>query len=107
MKKYIKIENNEIVEMLLEPGEGRIEFECQDPSASVFLVNGKLVEGYYDPNVFSAEEIAGFELNERKIAARQYLADTDWYAARLTETGKAIPEDVLAKRQAAREILSS
>lgn len=40
---------------------------------------------------------------EDKVAARKkYLAETDWYAVRLAETGKPIPEDILSARQAAR-----
>jgi hypothetical protein len=35
--------------------------------------------------------------------ARVYLHLTDWYVTRLTETGKAIPEDVVQKRKEARE----
>tara|TARA_Y100000310_G_C20595522_1_gene770303 strand:- start:90 stop:386 length:297 start_codon:yes stop_codon:yes gene_type:complete len=34
--------------------------------------------------------------------AKRYLAETDWYASRKAETGKAIPDDVLAKRVQAR-----
>lgn len=34
---------------------------------------------------------------------RQYLADTDWYIVRLNETQKAVPEDILLKRQEARD----
>jgi hypothetical protein len=107
MKKYIKIENDQVVEMMLEPGEGRVEFECQDPTASVYLVNGQLVEGHYNPNEFTAQQITAFELNNRKQQALLYLDSTDWYAARLAETGQAIPADVLEQRQAARQLLSS
>ena len=35
-----------------------------------------------------------------------YLTSTDWYATRMAETGKAIPEDVITKRQAARDRIS-
>lgn len=35
-------------------------------------------------------------------AARAYLAETDWYVSRKAETGKAIPEDVLARRAESR-----
>jgi len=35
-----------------------------------------------------------------------YLASTDWYAARLAETGKAIPDEILTARQAARDRIS-
>lgn len=34
---------------------------------------------------------------------RQYLIDTDWYASRLAETGKAIPQEILDLRAIARE----
>ena len=35
--------------------------------------------------------------------ARAYLASTDWYVVRFAETGVAIPADIAAARQAARE----
>jgi len=35
-----------------------------------------------------------------------YLISTDWYAARLAETGKAIPDEILTARQAARDQIS-
>jgi hypothetical protein len=39
--------------------------------------------------------------------ARAYLAQTDWYVARLAETGKPIPTSILAARATAREIAST
>lgn len=36
-----------------------------------------------------------------------HLASTDWYAVRYAETGKAVPEEILQKRQDARELISS
>jgi hypothetical protein len=53
------------------------------------------------------EQIAESILNQQKYEAREYLASTDWYAARLSETGQAIPAEVLAQRQSARQLLSS
>ena len=35
--------------------------------------------------------------------ARRYLADTDWYVVRKTETGEAIPDDITTARQEARD----
>lgn len=35
--------------------------------------------------------------------ARAYLASTDWYVTRLNESGAAIPDEILAERQAARD----
>ncbi len=53
------------------------------------------------------EQVAESILNQQKHEAREYLKSTDWYAARLAETGTAIPADVLEKRQTARELLST
>jgi hypothetical protein len=40
-----------------------------------------------------------------KAEAQTYLNSTDWYYARLAETGQAVPEDVVTKRIEARELL--
>jgi len=53
------------------------------------------------------EQVAESILNQQKYEAKQYLASTDWYAARKAETGQAIPSDVLTQRQQARALLSS
>ena len=39
-----------------------------------------------------------------RAEALAYLASTDWFVIRLVETGKAVPDDVAAKREAARKI---
>ena len=39
------------------------------------------------------------------IEAQTYLYDTDWYVIRKFETGTAIPQEVLIKRQEARELI--
>lgn len=36
--------------------------------------------------------------------ARAYLASTDWYVVRRSETGEPIPQDVMDKRAAARAV---
>ena len=47
------------------------------------------------------------ERNALRIDELQnYLAATDWYAARFAETGVAVPDAVKAERQAAREEIS-
>ncbi len=51
----------------------------------------------------TAEEIANNLVAMQNYEARKYLADTDWYVTRKAETGKAIPDDILTKRQEARE----
>jgi len=40
------------------------------------------------------------------VELKMKLASTDWYAARLAEAGKAIPDEILTARQAARERIS-
>jgi hypothetical protein len=40
-------------------------------------------------------------------AARRYLAETDWYVTRSIETGKPMPPDIAAARDAARQTASS
>lgn len=37
--------------------------------------------------------------------ARRYLLSTDWYVIRKSETGAAIPQDILDARQAARTLV--
>ena len=51
----------------------------------------------------TAEDIANNLVGMQNYNARKYLADTDWYVTRKAETGKAIPDDILTKRQEARE----
>lgn len=41
-----------------------------------------------------------------RAAARAYLAETDWYAVRLAETGKPVPAAIGEARAAARLTLS-
>ena len=41
------------------------------------------------------------------IAARRFLAETDWVVIRAAETGKPMPEDVAAQREAARKVASA
>lgn len=51
------------------------------------------------------EEIARNELQAKINEAKEYLASTDWYVTRFTETGKEIPEEVKIKREEARTII--
>ena len=51
----------------------------------------------------TAEEMANNLVASENYSARQYLAETDWYVTRKAEIGKAIPDDILTKRQEARE----
>ena len=51
------------------------------------------------------EEEAVVEQEVNNKENRAYLASTDWYITRTTETGAVTPVDILTKRQAAREAI--
>lgn len=55
------------------------------------------------------EEEARRLLEQQITEAKQYLADTGWYIERLNDpsSGKAIPEEVLAKRAEVRELINT
>jgi len=48
---------------------------------------------------------AEVELKKSQFEAKKYLADTDWYIIRKVDSGVDVPNDVVLKRQQAREIL--
>ena len=52
--------------------------------------------------ILTEEQIAEGAIIFAKKQAKQYLANTDWYISRYTETGTEIPEEVLTKRAQAR-----
>jgi hypothetical protein len=57
------------------------------------------VKAHHAPKPLTPEQL--------KEQARGFLASTDWYVTRLTETGQAIPDEVAAQRAAARAAASS
>jgi len=49
-----------------------------------------------------------FYETQRKISeAKAYLASTDWYVIRQSETGVKIPTDILNKRKEARKLCNT
>ena len=46
----------------------------------------------------SAEQLRAIEIQQ----AKDYLDSTDWYVVRFSETGVPVPEEITAKRAAAR-----
>jgi len=85
--------------------DGSIEFRAEnidelDAIGAEYDANANRIE-------LTEEQLAESILNQQKHEAREYLKSTDWYAARLAETGTAIPEAVLEKRSAARLLLST
>ena len=62
-----------------------------------------LSEGNIPEPAFTDLELAQQAQDKINQEALSYLASTDWYITRQTETGVVVPADVLTKRQAARE----
>ena len=85
------------------------------------LINVQIEEIVTEDEVvkYKYKQVFTTETNEEKLEkvaktiliqiASQYLADTGWYVERLNDpsSGKAIPEDVLAKRVEARELINT
>ena len=85
--------------------DGVVSYVSEEFLDSV-VQEGDTVEDHVAPTERSeptAEEIANNLVAMENYEARKYLAETDWYVARKAETGKAIPDEVLTKRQQARD----
>jgi hypothetical protein len=54
------------------------------------------------PPTITAEMVENDLKRIKADEGKKYLAETDWYVHRKGETGKAIPSDVLTKREQAR-----
>ncbi len=54
------------------------------------------------PPAPTAEEIAALAQAATNRQARAYLASTDWYIVRFTESGVAVPSEITTARAAAR-----
>lgn len=72
------------------------------------LIKQWILEGNTPEPEFTEEELIAIEVSNKKQEALKYLVNTAWYIERLNDpsSGKAIPEEVLAKRAEAREILN-
>ena len=54
---------------------------------------------------FTEEVIIENGLNEKRNEYQLYLSSTDFYYARYSETGEAVPNEVVAKRKEARAFI--
>ena len=61
-----------------------------------------IAEGNTPAPQYTDEEIAANAQAEINATSAAYLASTDWYVTRNTETGVAIPDDITAARADAR-----
>lgn len=66
------------------------------------MASGRMVDGNIVKLPFPAPTPEQLQA-QTNAEARAYLAGTDWYVVRFAETGVAIPADILAARQAARD----
>lgn len=78
---------------------------------STVLEEGDAIDESYvvdkTPPTITEEDIAADNQRTIRNTAKKYLADTDWYVTRYTETGTAIPEDIATARAQARIDASS
>ena len=89
--------------------DGVVSYVSEEFLDSVVQETDK-VEDYVAPTERqepTAEEIANNLVEGDNTIARKYLADTDWYVTRKAETGKAIPDEILTKREQARAKVKS
>jgi len=80
-----------------------------DENYDQIMEEKRRMEAEHPPHVLdiSPEQLEVIVENDKRRASneqnRRYLSDTDWYVVRLQETGKEIPEDIILKRQEARD----
>lgn len=108
MVKWLKVESHERPQ---EVEGNKISYNIQEVEVDRF---GEVEVKYiYDQAVFddSVPEAARQamvdkkQLCDKKTEAQKYLDETDWYTARLAETGVAVPQEIQDKRQACRDLL--
>ena len=64
-----------------------------------------IAEGNTPAPEFTDAEIAANAQELTNATSRAYLASTDWYVTRRSDTGEAIPTDVTTAREAARSAI--
>jgi len=100
MKDWIKKTDKDGTVRYVNPVFEKILEGIETPTERVGK-SESITEGVTAPQP-DATEIANQEKRVKAYAAQKYLVETDWYAHRKAETGKAIPEDILVKRAQAR-----
>ena len=69
-------------------------------------INGTITEHEDAPVIERAnEEIEAERIAQKIQESQHYLNSTDWYYARLAETGEKVPEDIVSKRLECREFI--
>ena len=88
---------------------GTMSVPKADGNREYELIKQWLTEGNVPEPEFTEKELQITSINKQIQEAKTYLADTAWYVERLNDpsSGKAIPEEVLAKRAEARELINT
>ena len=74
-------------------------------NADYFFVQEWIAAGNTPTPQYTDEEIAFNTQAELNATSQAYLDSTDWYASRKSDTGEAIPAEVITARAAAREAI--
>ena len=87
---------------------GTMSVPKADGNREYELIKQWLAEGNTPAPEFTEKELLITSINKQIQESKTYLASTAWYVERLNDpsSGKAIPEDVLAKRVEARELIN-
>ena len=100
--KTVKLQQNCYLlngSMSVPQADGNREYE---------LIKEWLAEGNTPEPEFTEEELTQQVINAKAQEARAYLISTGWYIERLNDpsSGKAVPQEVLDKRAAARVLIN-
>ena len=102
---YYKVKTDGYLEITSSGGDGFKPFselprhETFAPDECLYKEVNGVTEIDYDA---IANEIVTKAIYTTNAEARQYLSDTDWYIVRQTETGVAVPDEVVTLRAEAR-----
>ncbi len=88
---------------------GTMSVPKADGNREYELIKQWISEGNTPEPEFTEEELQITSVNKQIQEAKTYLASTAWYVERLNDpsSGKVIPEEVLAKRAEARELINT
>ena len=109
--KFVEDNRNKTVYDKETKEESKIDYLGKIKDEHTLLIPKQFDKWDYKTNrwVEDIEAKNRYEINTHIAEAKQYLADTGWYVERLYDpsSGKAIPEEVLAKRAEARELINT
>ena len=99
------MENNENMDQI--PTTKEITITHGNGSIQTMVVPYDFDESLFGQMSISEEDIQSSVTKSKVEASLKYLVETDWYVSRKAETGVEIPQEILTKRQEAREFISA